>query len=124
MFQHLRDVGPSPIELTGTKNAIKNSYVFKFDSDAEVLERKVVIELLKYPKDYEQTFIPKISAVTLDDVRAVAQKHWDLSHAVLIVVGTKRAFESVEQGLKANPGLMPGYKVVRARFGEKLETAK
>jgi predicted Zn-dependent peptidase len=99
---------PSSEEMAEKKAAIRNSFVFNFDSFDDIAVRTAQLELLRYPKDYDQTFLDKIDGVSPEQVREVAQKRWDPASFIVVVVGNetayselKRAVEGGEPSLKA-----------------------
>jgi len=116
--------GVSQEELIATKAAAENSFVFNFQEKHQVLMRKISQELNGFPQDYDQQFIPKIRAVTNDKVKSIANKYWDLSQGVLVVVGSKEALQTIRAGMKAFPDLLPGYEIVIGNFDEKLSIPK
>ena len=62
-------------ELQRAKEAILNSFVFRFDSKAKVLREKMLYEFYGYPLDFLERYRAAIEKVTADDVARVAQKY-------------------------------------------------
>jgi zinc protease len=100
VLEGLQDAPPTEQEVQEKKAAIRNSFVFNFDSPEEIAGRQARLELLKYPSDYDQTYLPKIEAVTPQEVSEVARKRWDPSQFVVVVVGSEKAYQSLAQQMK------------------------
>lgn len=82
-------------ELTEAQGGAINSFVFKFDSSDDLVQRYALLELLKYPKSYDETYIGKLTDVTSEEIRATAKKYWDVDKMVVVVVGNKSAKASI-----------------------------
>lgn len=95
----LQKTAPDAEELAETTGALVNSFVFNFDSPAKVMSREATLELLRYPKDYDQKYIPGVQALSPEDVRRVADTRWNLSEFVIVVVGNEKAFEALRAEL-------------------------
>jgi len=107
-------------ELAETKSALVDSFVFNFDSPARAMNREASLELLGYPKDYDERYISGVQGLTPEDIRSVAQRRWDPSQFVVLVVGSHEAYEKLEELLKSSPGLLEGLPLKRVRFNEQL----
>jgi predicted Zn-dependent peptidase len=81
------------------RTAIGNSFVLNFDSIDEIAVRNARLTLLNYPKDYDQTYLAKIGEVTAEGVREVAQKRWDPSKFVIVVVGNSAAYANLQKAM-------------------------
>jgi len=78
---------PTIDELQKAKDAILNSFVFKFDSKAKILSDRMRLEFAGYPPDYTEKYAEQIQKVTLDDVKRVAQKYLNPGGFAVLVVG-------------------------------------
>lgn len=78
---------PTPDELQKAKDAILNSFVFKFDSKAKILSDRMRLEFAGYPADYTEKYAEQVQKVTLDDVKRVAQKYLNPGGFAVLVVG-------------------------------------
>jgi zinc protease len=110
-------------DLAERKSAIKNSFVFNFDSADNVAGRMAKLRLLKYPEDYDATFLPKIEAVTPTDVMNVAKERWNHDKFVIVVIGNDKAYRELE-ALKGAPGQSPTlqkFDLVKLSFDQALE---
>lgn len=108
-------------ELQAAKLNISNSFIFKFDSIPELAKRRATISLLKYPENYDETYLPGIQRLTLDDVLAVAKSRWDISKLVILVVGNSSAYNSLQSSMNSAPQYFNGLKIQKVNFVEKLE---
>lgn len=80
-------------ELKKAKEAILNSFVFRFDSRQEVVAEKVAYEFYGYPLDFLNRYRTAIEAVTTADVARVARKYIDRNKVAVLVVGKARDFD-------------------------------
>lgn len=102
----LHDFQSRPVsleELSDAKRVIENSFVFKFDSRAEIVRRRAFLRFLQYPADHYETYLPRIAAVTPQDVGAVAVKRWASDRFVVVVVGDENAYNSLQTVLPQFP---------------------
>jgi predicted Zn-dependent peptidase len=107
-------------ELAEAQRSITNSFVFKFDSTEELIQRAALLQILGYPQDYDATFVPKIKNVDGADVQTVARKYWDPAKFVIVVVGNERAYNSLQRVLDEQPSALPGFKIQKMQFDQKL----
>ncbi|RMG39754.1 MAG: insulinase family protein [Candidatus Dadabacteria bacterium] len=120
VLKNLQDNPPTLQELDHVKNAITNSFVFKFENPRGRLERRVMLKLLGYPDNYDQTYLENIGAVKPEQVSSVARRLWDLKKLVIVVVGNDNAYNSIVTMLQNPPEILKGYKFYQAGFDEKL----
>ncbi len=89
---------PAPLsEIRERQAAIENSFVFNFDSVDDIAVRTAKLELLRYPADYDETYLSKIQAVDPEMVRTVALERWDPRTFVVVVVGDESAYSSLQK---------------------------
>ncbi len=112
----LQSAPPTDQEVQEKKEAIRNSYVFNFDSPADIVARLAKLELLKYPADYDQTYLPKIEAVSPPEVSEVARNRWDPSQFVIVVVGNEKALQGLEQQMKQGNSPLSKFDLKKLRF--------
>lgn len=74
-------------EVAKAKESILNSFVFNFDSTAEILRQQMTYEYYGYPLDRMERYQAGIEAVTPDDVRRAAEKHLHPERFAVLVVG-------------------------------------
>jgi len=92
------DQPPQQIEFEESKSAVEQSFAFRFDSEAEIVQRAATQELLHFPEDYDRTYLERIARVTPDMVREVGRKWVHPKDAVVVIVGGIPATR-VAQGL-------------------------
>ncbi len=80
-------------ELAMAKDNIMNSEVFNYDSKREILDRLVMFERFGYPKDFLQTYLAQVRALTPQDVLKAAQAAWHPDRLSILAVGGYKAFD-------------------------------
>ncbi len=83
----------TPEELTKAKEAILNSFVFRFDSKEKVLGERMTYEFYGYPADFLEQYRAGIEKVTLEDVKRVADKYIHKNQFAVLVVGKASDFD-------------------------------
>jgi zinc protease len=83
----------TPEELTKAKEAILNSFVFRFDSKEKVLRERMGYEFYGYPADFLEQYRAGIEKVTREDVARVAQKYVHKDRLAILVVGKAADFD-------------------------------
>ena len=112
----LQSAPPTTEEMEEKKTAIQNSFVLNFDSIDEIAVRNARLKLLEYPADYDQTYLAKINGVDAPAVMEVAQKRWDPKKFVVVVVGNKTAYESLQKALAAKKGEVGAFELHKLGF--------
>lgn len=120
VLKGLQSKSPEAAELAEARRSITNSFVFKFDSTEEIIQRAALLRLLRYPVNYDATYVGKIDSISGADVQTTARKYWDPSKFVVVVVGNETAYNSLESALKSRPEIFPGLQLVKVRFDQKL----
>lgn len=103
IVKELQEADAEKAELTLAQQAIKNSFIFKIDTTDEAVKRHVLLKMLDYPEDYDRTFIDKVNTLELEDIKEVANKYWDLSKMVIVVVGNEKAYNAFQEKLQSDP---------------------
>jgi len=85
------------VEFQAAKAALLRQFPLSFENSWQVLEELVPLVSFDLPDDYYRTFPAEIEAVSLEDVRRVAQEHIDNNRLMLLVVGDR---DVVEPGLR------------------------
>ena len=83
---------PTPDELKFAKDAILNSFIFRFDTPDKVLHERMTYEFHGYPLDYLEKFRAGIEKVTAADVNRVVQKYVHPEEFAVLVVGNTGQF--------------------------------
>jgi len=94
--EEIADLAKRPIddkEIKLAKDSILNSFVFRFDSPAKVLQEKMAYEFYGYPSDFLENFQREIEKVTKEDVARVAAKYVHRDQMAVLVVGNVAEFD-------------------------------
>jgi zinc protease len=92
-FQLMKDKPVSTQELNIAKNAIINSFVFKFPTPFSLMNKRASNELYGYPKDYLDNYTKKMEKITREDVLKTSKKILDPDNAMIFVVGNSKKFD-------------------------------
>lgn len=90
---------PSEAEMTSAKAALTAGFPRNFESAGQVARSLAQLALYGLPDTYFEEFVPRIRAVTADDVTRVAQAHIDPGAMTVVVVGDRDAVERPLGGL-------------------------
>ena len=96
-------VGKRPVtedELAFSKDYLTRGYPAGFETPGNIASQLETLVQFRLPDDYFNTVMPKIAAVTCDDVLRAAKKHLDTAHLDILVVGDR---SKIESGLHALP---------------------
>ncbi|GAC1628950.1 MAG: hypothetical protein NVS9B13_26740 [Candidatus Acidiferrum sp.] len=80
-------------DLAVAKDAILNSFVFRFDSKEKVLREQMNYAFYGYPLDFLERYRAGIEKVTQADVARVAQKYIHKNQLAILVVGKASDFD-------------------------------
>jgi zinc protease len=80
-------------ELQRAKDAIKNSFVFEYDSKAKVMNARATYEFHGYPADFLERYEKGVAKVTAEDVDRVAKKYLEKNKFAVLVVGKAADFD-------------------------------
>ena len=83
----------TPEELAKAKEAILNSFVFRFDSKEKVLRERMAYEFYGYPADFLERYRAGIGKVSIEDVSRVAGKYIHKDKLAILVVGKAADFD-------------------------------
>lgn len=89
----LIEQGVTEEEVKLAKDAILNSFVFKFDSTSKVINRLLTYVYYGYPRDFLEKYKTNVEQVTAADVARVARAHWHPDRLALLVVGDPARFD-------------------------------
>lgn len=92
-IEGLRKTPATPEELQRAKDAILNSFVFRFDSKQKVLMEKMAYEFYGYPPDFLERYRAGIEKTTAEDVARVARQYVHKDRAAVLVVGKQADFD-------------------------------
>jgi len=84
---------PTEEELKRAKDAILNSFIFRFDSKEKVLREQALYAFYGYPPDFLERYRREIEKVTAADVARVAKKYIHKEDLAILVVGKAADFD-------------------------------
>lgn len=79
--------GPTEAELRAAKDFLTGSFPLRLDSNKKIADNLVAIGFYRLPLTYLDDFIPKVQAVTLEEIRAAFRRHLDPQRMVTVMVG-------------------------------------
>jgi predicted Zn-dependent peptidase len=94
ILKQVKQEGITPEELERAKNSILNNFIFEFTTPFQIVNKQVAIAFDNLPKDFLEIYRERITAVTLEEVNAVAQKYLHPDQMLLVVVGNSEHFDS------------------------------
>jgi zinc protease len=95
----LRTEPPTEVELRRAKDALLNSFIFRYDSPEKVLGEQVTLAVYGFPSDFLERYRAGIEKVTSADVSRVAQKYVQPDKLAIVVVGNTPEIEPPLSGL-------------------------
>jgi zinc protease len=104
----LRGATPvKPEELNDAKDYLTRGYASEFETVAQVAQRLETLVEYKLPDDYFNTVVPRLTAVTADDVLAAAKKYIHPDKLAIIIVGDRQKIEKSLKELPAGKNFEP-----------------
>lgn len=95
-------VGKRPVtedELAFSKDYLTRGYPAGFETPGNIASQLETLVQFQLPDGYFNTVVPKITAVTCDDVLRAAKKHLDTARLGVLVVGDRSKIEAGLRGL-------------------------
>ncbi|MFK5957346.1 MAG: pitrilysin family protein [Lutibacter sp.] len=86
-IKKFRDTKVTEEELNNTKAAYVGNFVRNVEKPQTVADYALNIEINNLPEDFYETYLTKISAVTIEDIQRVAQKYFSVDNARIIITG-------------------------------------
>ncbi len=83
----LQDARVSETDLNAAKDALINSFVFRFTSRFGTVSQLMMLEVEEERPEYYQTLLESYRAVTIADVQRVAQTYLHPDRMTMMVVG-------------------------------------
>ena len=77
----------SETELQNAKNLLAGGFIRSLEQPATIANFAINIARYNLPKDYYKNFLKNLSAVTVDDVQAIAKKYIKPNNANIVIVG-------------------------------------
>jgi predicted Zn-dependent peptidase len=78
---------PSPDEMDLAKASLTRGYPRNFETAQQVARSVGQLSLYGLPDTYFEEFVPKVNAITVDDVSRAAQQYIDPARATTLIVG-------------------------------------
>lgn len=97
-LERIRNEKVNPEELQRYKNVMTGNFARSIENPQTVANFALNTALYNLPKDYYETYLEKINAVTLEDIQTVAQKFILPKNAHIIAVGDQKAIEGKLKG--------------------------
>ena len=91
--KQLRTAPFTPEELNRAKDQILNSFLFRYDTKAKVLNAQVQLEFYGYPANYLETYKAGVEKVTIADLDRVAKQYIDPAKLAVLVVGNEKEIQ-------------------------------
>ncbi len=79
--------GPTPKELDAAKKHLTGSFPLRLDSNRKIADQLSVIAFYGLPLTYLDDFIPKVEAVTIEQIRDAFKRHIDPERLATVIVG-------------------------------------
>ncbi|GBC84252.1 putative zinc protease [bacterium HR11] len=92
-LERIRREGVTDEEVQVAKEALINSFVFEYESPADVIFNYLRLAVTGLPMDYLARYVPNIQAVTRADVERVIRTYWKPEQMTILVVGTPEKFD-------------------------------
>lgn len=85
--QEFVDKGPTNEELDAAKKNLTGGFALRIDSNAKIRSNLVTIAFYQLPLDYLDRFIPRVEAVTTEQIRDAFRRRIDAGKMVTVIVG-------------------------------------
>ena len=118
LIDQMRLIQPTALEIDQNVRSVAASFIFLFESPAEIVSRRASQEFFGYPDDYDKTYLAKLRALTPQAVRAVAEQHMRAEDFLVIVAGDETAYASLEAALPQLPSSLRIKGIERLKFNE------
>jgi zinc protease len=92
-LDRIRREGVTDEEVQVAKEALINSFVFQYESPADVVFNYLRLAVTGLPMDYLARYVPNIQAVTRADVERVIRTYWKPEAMAILVVGALEKFD-------------------------------
>jgi predicted Zn-dependent peptidase len=90
----MREKQVSDYELESAKDSYTNRFVFRFTDPASIVNRLMNLEYDGMPRDFYETYLDNVRAVTKEDVLRVAKEYLRVESMTFLVVGNASALET------------------------------
>lgn len=83
-------------ELQDIKNYMTGTFAYSLQDPQTIANFALNIAKYNLPADYYSTYLQKLSAVTVDDVKAVAEKYIKPDNAYILIIGDKAIADNLK----------------------------
>lgn len=90
----IRDEEVTDYELNSAKDSYINRFVFRFTNPSSIVAQLMNLEYEGLPRDFYETYLDKVRAVTKDDVLRVAKEYLTPDKMTFLVVGKIEGFDA------------------------------
>lgn len=80
-------------EVNLAKESLINSFIFSFTSSAQIVHQQMALEFERLPADFLRSIPEKLNAVTVEDVRRVAQAHLHPDQMIVLDIGDASKYD-------------------------------
>jgi len=95
-------------EMSLARATLTRGYPRSFETAQQVARSVAQLVLYELPDSYFEDFVPKVNAVTADDVTAAAQRHLDPARMTTLIVGDRHAIgDSLRTLQLGEPSILP-----------------
>ena len=91
LFRTWVSEGITQAELDFAQGYLAENFAFNLATPEERLDMRIAIENCALPVDYATTYVPRIRAVTLDDVHAAMKRHLRVEDLQICLVATAKS---------------------------------
>lgn len=92
-FENAKEGKIDEKEFNMAKSQIINSFVFRFETVASLLNERASYDIYSYPDNYIETYTSRIDSVKLQDAVNMAKNFYDTENYLIFVVGDYKKFE-------------------------------
>lgn len=96
ILDHIRRIRQEPVtdeELNRAKESFLNSFIFSFQSPAQIVSRQMSLEYYGLPSDFLLRYRDNVAKVTQEDILRVAKKYLHPDQLVILAVGDDGKFD-------------------------------
>jgi zinc protease len=88
------EIPVTPADLEYAQQSIIRGFPSGFETTTQIANQLVNVVLYDLPDDYFNNFIPRLQAVTIEDLNRVSNRYLDPSRMAIVVVGDRKVIEA------------------------------
>ncbi len=93
-IRKIREEEVTDYELKSAKDSYINRFVFRFTNPSSIVSQLMRLEYEELPRDFYETYLDKVRAVTKKDVLRVAKEYLKPDKMTFLVVGNVDGFDA------------------------------